>query len=30
MAKEKKLNPWEVVKVGSSEMFFTSTHVGRF
>jgi len=24
------LNPWEVVKVGSIEISFTTTHVGRF
>jgi len=30
MAKEKIFNPWEAIKVGSSEKNFTATHVGRF
>jgi len=30
MAKKKNFNPWEAIKVGSSENFFTATHVGRF
>jgi len=28
--KKKNMNPWDAVKVGSSEIFFTTTHVGRF
>jgi len=30
MAKKKNFNPWEAVKVGSSEKKFIATHVGRF
>jgi len=30
MAKKENFNPWEAIKVGSSEIFFTATHVGRF
>jgi hypothetical protein len=26
---EKKINPWEVVKVGNNEICFTTTHIGR-
>jgi len=29
MAK-KNFNPWEAIKVGSNEIFFIATHVGRF
>jgi len=27
---KEKNNPWEVVKIGNNEIFFTTTHVGRF
>jgi len=30
MAKEIFFNPWEGVKVGSSEILLIATHVGRF
>jgi len=30
MEKKENFNPWEVIKVGSSEFFFTATPVGRF
>jgi len=30
MAKEINFNPWEAIKVGSSEKISTTTHVGRF
>jgi len=30
IAKMKQFNLWEVIKVGSSEKHFTTTHVSRF
>jgi len=30
MAKNKKINPWEAIKVDSNEIIFTIAHVGRF